>query len=211
MSDSIKNLLAQYEPEPPQLDWKAIWIEQGRSEAQVELNSTRDRQLRNWKRLSLASMTLAAALLLSVALPWSAFNRPSTLAIEGSSPSDTLDSADITPNSPSVNPSPLLDQGTSVASLESDAPFEPSPDSISPSWLASWHPVKLSSNVENRQRLLAQGLTGLEAYDSTSRRPAVTAPPSIQKKNLTYKDLLERYFILPQTPTDDVIRQGDWL
>jgi len=179
MSDSIKNLLTQYEPEPPQLDWKAIWIEQGRSEAQVELIATRDRQLRNWKRLSLASMTLTAALLLSVALPWSAFNRSSTLAIEGSSPSDTHDSADIDPNSPSVNPSPLIDQGTAVASSEYDAPFEASPDSFSPSWLASWHPVKLSSNLENRQRLLALGLTGWEAYDSTSRRPAFLASPSL--------------------------------
>lgn len=212
MSDSIKQLLTQYEPEPPKLDWKAIWIEQGRAEARMELNTIRDHQLHQWKKLSLAFMTLAATLLFGVVFFWSSINRDSSpLAINGRSGTDSSDHVDITSTDRPDEPEPLVDPSISVVSSSSDSSLENSPDIRLLSWLPVWQPVELRPDVANRQRLIAQGLTGLEAFDSTLRRPTAVDRPSTPKKNFNYKDLMERYFILPQTIPNDALRQGDWL
>lgn len=208
MSDSIKELLAHYEPEPPHLDWKSIWIEQGRAEAQVEQTMIRQRQLRPWKGLSLVSLTVTATLLVVLTVSWSAMNRPhSTPAIDSAARPDSTARPEIALSGQPVEPATGPVPATPMVPQASGS----SPEQPSSSWLASWHRVDLRQDVANRQRLLAHGLAGLEAYDSTSRRPAATDSPNRLQENLSYKDLLERYLRFPQTTTSDALRQGDRL
>lgn len=148
MNDEVHEIeaaLKQFSLQPPELDWKAIWIEQGRSEARAELAAslTPDRSnamlyapanLRRWQWLSGLLSVACGLLLVLMFRTWIGTNG-STIAMN--------DRLDVQAGASSAHP--LLDQGSKTE------------DSSIDTWPAQV--VQQTSSDVDLQRLVKTGNT----------------------------------------------------
>ena len=115
----IESALRQFSPQPPELDWKAIWIEQGRSEVRAELAAKSPNRsnaikhdstdLRRWQWLSGLLSVACGLLLVLMVRTWSGTTVP-TVAMDVRS--------NVQPGASSANSS--LDQGRKAVDSSND-------------------------------------------------------------------------------------------